>query len=39
MNTEYLVEYELGEVSVKIIHSRKPAVVLQKYYMHEKGLR
>lgn len=36
---EYLVRCELGEVSVKIIYSRNPAVTLSKYYEHERGLR
>lgn len=35
---EYLVRCELGEVSVKIIYSRNPAVTLSKYYEHERGL-
>jgi len=33
---EYLVEHELGEVPVKIIHSSNPVATLQKYYEHEK---
>jgi len=36
---EYIVKCKLGEVSVKIIHSQNPAVILQKYYEHERRLR
>ena len=36
---EYLVECELGEVSVKVIYSNNPVVTLQKYYEHEKELK
>ncbi len=33
---EYLVECEFGEVSVKVIHSNNPMVILQKYYEYGK---
>ena len=33
---EYLVKCNLGEVSVKLVHSRSPATTLRKYYEYEK---
>jgi len=33
---EYIVECELGEITLKIIHSENPSVTLQKYYEHCK---
>jgi len=35
---EYMIECELGEISVKIIHSRNPIVTLNRYYKYEKEL-
>jgi len=32
---EYIVECELGTVSVKIIYSENPALALQKFYEYE----
>jgi len=36
---EFLVRCSLGEVSLKIIHSKNPAKALEKYYIHEKRTR
>ena len=33
---EYLVDCELGRISVKIIRSRSPKETLYNYYIHEK---
>lgn len=33
---EYLVRCKVGEVSVKVIHSRNPAKALEKYYEYER---
>jgi len=34
---EYIVEFEHGELSAKIIHSNNPTKTLQKYYEAERG--
>ena len=36
---EYLVNYELGMISVKIIYSRSPKETLYKYYAYEKQVK
>ena len=36
---EYIVECELGEISVKIIHSRYPKQTLRNYYIYEKQVK
>jgi len=36
---EYIVECELGEISVKIIHSRIPKQTLRNYYIYEKQVK
>ena len=36
---EFLVKCSLGEVSLKIIHSKNPTKALEKYYAHEKRIR
>jgi len=33
---EYIVKCELGEVSVKLVHSSNPTVALRRYYGYEK---
>jgi len=36
---EFLVRCSLGEVSLKIIHSKNPVKALEKYYTYEKQMR
>ena len=33
---EYLVKCDLGGISVKVIHSRKPKGTLRNHYIYEK---
>jgi len=33
---EYIVEFEHGELSIKLIHSNNPTKTLQKYYEAER---
>ena len=33
---EYIVRCEVGEIAVKVIHSRDPALTLKKFYEYEK---
>jgi len=36
---EFLVRCSLGEISLKIVHSKNPARALKKYYAYEKRVR
>jgi len=36
---EFLVRCSIGEVSLKIIHSKNPAKALEEYYAYEKRIR